>query len=250
MESHKISRDFYENYFVELKISKEEKLKQMWRIELLNKATGWLPKAEKGLFVGIGKGLELAARRNEGFTVGLDLPFTYLPMIKDRLKDENVGITQGDGTGLPFADNTFDYIVCSEVIEHVPEREKMVSEFNRVIKPGGYVIITTPNWISWYGFARRLVEILSRRDIHADDQPLDNWVTLPYLKREFGEYFRIEKSRGHWYFPPIGRGKFQILPGFFSVLWRILKPFEHLQSAIFPVFGHCIMIYGRKYDEQ
>ncbi|MFP4459969.1 MAG: class I SAM-dependent methyltransferase [Candidatus Zixiibacteriota bacterium] len=239
------SRNFYEKYFVELEISAEEKLKQLWRVELLQRATSWLPEVEKGLFVGIGKGLELEARVEEAFTVGLDLPFTYLPMIKNNLEDENVAILQGDGTKLPFDDDTFDYILCSEVLEHVPNRADMISEYARVLKPGGHVIITTPNWISCYGLARKLVELISRRDIHADDQPLDKWITLGSLKSEFGSHFEIEKSRGFWYYPPIGRGSFQILPGIFSVLWRILKPFERLNSALFPGLGHCVLIYGK-----
>lgn len=236
------SRDFYEKYFVELEISPEEKLKQYWRVKLLKRATSWIEKTSRGLFVGIGKGAELEARRN-GFTIGLDLPFTYLPTVKNSFND--VRVVQGDGTKLPFADNSFDYIVCSEVVEHVPEREKMISEFNRVLAPGGHLVLTTPNWISGYGLARKLAEILARRDVHADDQPLDKWITLWSLKKELAPYFETERSRGFWYFPPIGRGKLQILPGFFTVIWKILQPLEMLNSTILPWLGHCVMLYAK-----
>ncbi len=46
---------------------------------------------------------------------------------------------------LPFKDNSFDLIWCSEVIEHLEDPAKSLAEFRRVLKPGGELIITTPN---------------------------------------------------------------------------------------------------------
>ena len=43
----------------------------------------------------------------------------------------------GDGTGLPFGDDTFDYIICSEVMEHIPDDAAAAAELARVLKPGG-----------------------------------------------------------------------------------------------------------------
>jgi SAM-dependent methyltransferase len=47
-------------------------------------------------------------------------------------------------TGMPFAPATFDIILCSEVLEHVPEDEKAVSELRRVLKSGGELVVTVP----------------------------------------------------------------------------------------------------------
>ena len=52
----------------------------------------------------------------------------------------------GDGTGLPFPDETFDRIVCSEVLEHIPDLETAISELHRVLKPGGTMAVTVPTW--------------------------------------------------------------------------------------------------------
>lgn len=50
-----------------------------------------------------------------------------------------------DATDLRFDSAFFDVIVSLETIEHLTAYKKMVSEFSRVIKPGGAVIISTPN---------------------------------------------------------------------------------------------------------
>lgn len=50
----------------------------------------------------------------------------------------------GDGTKLPFADASFDRIIASEVMEHVPDDGAALSEFIRVLRPGGTIAITVP----------------------------------------------------------------------------------------------------------
>jgi len=49
-----------------------------------------------------------------------------------------------DGKHIPFEDNTFDSILCTEVLEHVFNIDELLSEFHRVLKPNGKAIITTP----------------------------------------------------------------------------------------------------------
>ena len=49
-----------------------------------------------------------------------------------------------NGVDLPFENNSFDSIVCFEVLEHVFEPEKIVNEMFRVLKPGGSLLLTTP----------------------------------------------------------------------------------------------------------
>ena len=49
-----------------------------------------------------------------------------------------------DGVKLPFNDNEFDVVLSSEVMEHVPDPEKFLSEIYRVLRDGGVAIITVP----------------------------------------------------------------------------------------------------------
>jgi SAM-dependent methyltransferase len=46
---------------------------------------------------------------------------------------------------LPFDKGSFDYVVCAEVAEHVENLHQIIREFNRVLKKGGFLAISTPN---------------------------------------------------------------------------------------------------------
>lgn len=56
----------------------------------------------------------------------------------------NLADVSGDAGEMPFADASFDTILCTEVMEHVKDPEKVVAEFARILKPDGVVIITVP----------------------------------------------------------------------------------------------------------
>ncbi len=57
-----------------------------------------------------------------------------------------VGARRGDATRLPFADGTFDRVITSEVLEHIQADVDAISEFVRVLKPGGTFAATVPTW--------------------------------------------------------------------------------------------------------
>ena len=50
----------------------------------------------------------------------------------------------GDAAALPLADASVDTILCTEVLEHVPDPERTIAEFARVLRPGGAIISTAP----------------------------------------------------------------------------------------------------------
>jgi len=55
------------------------------------------------------------------------------------------GVMEADAANLPFNDKNFEIVICREVIEHVPDDQKVFDELKRVLKKGGYLLITTPN---------------------------------------------------------------------------------------------------------
>jgi SAM-dependent methyltransferase len=54
------------------------------------------------------------------------------------------GIIYYDGQRMPFADASVDHVLCSEVIEHVPDAAACVAEIARVLRPGGTLVMTMP----------------------------------------------------------------------------------------------------------
>lgn len=50
----------------------------------------------------------------------------------------------GDASAMPFADESIDTILCTEVMEHVADPEKVIAEFARILKPNGTIITTAP----------------------------------------------------------------------------------------------------------
>lgn len=54
---------------------------------------------------------------------------------------------KGDALDLPYADGTFDVVIASEILEHVPADDAAIAELVRVLKPGGKLAVTVPRWL-------------------------------------------------------------------------------------------------------
>lgn len=54
---------------------------------------------------------------------------------------------KGDALALPYADGSFDCVIASEILEHVPADDAAIAELVRVLKPGGKLAITVPRWL-------------------------------------------------------------------------------------------------------
>lgn len=63
----------------------------------------------------------------------------------------NASFVQGDGTRLPFADESFDLVLSHSVIEHVHSAEGYLAECHRVLRPGGVLFLQTPPYRSFAG---------------------------------------------------------------------------------------------------
>ena len=56
-------------------------------------------------------------------------------------------VVVGDALALPYSDGTFDVVIASEILEHVPEDESAIAELVRVLRPGGRLAVTVPRWL-------------------------------------------------------------------------------------------------------
>lgn len=108
---------------------------------------GCLP-CESFLDAGCGDGrylVEVGPRARR--LAGLDLAERILVTARGAL--EGAGLTadlrQGNLEALPFADNEFDLVLCSQVIEHLLAPERGLMELARVLRPGGRLLLTTDN---------------------------------------------------------------------------------------------------------
>ena len=54
---------------------------------------------------------------------------------------------KGDALDLPYEDGTFDCVIASEILEHVPADDSAIDELVRVLKPGGRLAVTVPRWL-------------------------------------------------------------------------------------------------------
>lgn len=63
----------------------------------------------------------------------------------ERILGVNATIVNADARQIPLQSSSFDIIICSEVLEHIPHAEKAVSEIMRIAKPGAKIIVSIPN---------------------------------------------------------------------------------------------------------
>ena len=104
------------------------------------------------LDVGCGRGMYILTlfKMGAASVFGIDILKDYIQDAKDfigRHGYETSGIQYGDCTDMQFENNSFDLLFSGDVFEHItPEqKDKCIAEAFRVLKPGGYFVIKTPN---------------------------------------------------------------------------------------------------------
>ncbi len=76
---------------------------------------------------------------------GIDVNKQYLAIARKNITDNRVKITNSNVYHLPYNNNYFDLIICSEVLEHLLDDGRALLELRRVLKKNGILIITVPN---------------------------------------------------------------------------------------------------------
>lgn len=62
-------------------------------------------------------------------------------------KSAKAQVVVGDALALPYPDATFDAVIASEILEHIPEDDAAIAELIRVLRPGGTLAVTVPRWL-------------------------------------------------------------------------------------------------------
>lgn len=93
--------------------------------------------------------------------IGVDLSLDDVSTTAEKFKPfrfadndaKHFGLCVSDALHLPFADSSFDKVICSEVLEHIPDYAAALAEINRVLKPGGSFALSVPRfgpeWLCW-----------------------------------------------------------------------------------------------------
>ena len=138
---------------------------------------------DRVLDVGCGAGrFSALAAASGASTTGVDVADGALERARTAYPDLDFRLVSFDGA-LPLADNSFDLVWASEVIEHVADTASWLSEVRRVMAPAGRLLITTPA----HGRLRLLVHGIERySDPQGDHLHLYTARSLRGLLEEFG----------------------------------------------------------------
>lgn len=129
---------------LESPIANKFSLRKKLKLPILMKALE-IQKDDTLLDVGCGAGVfsyEMALYG--GKIVGLDYSEANVKAVKGMYKLNNLSFEVGDAVSMPFENEMFDSILATEIIEHIQDDNKFVSECFRVLKKGGKVVITAP----------------------------------------------------------------------------------------------------------
>lgn len=162
------------------------------QIHFLTNPPEWLPLLEGVrrphviLDLGAGGGRNCVFLRKalrEAFIVAIDLSLIRCSSCR---RATDVNVVCGDALGLPFPDDTFDLVLSTQVIEHVPDDRAFAREAGRVLQKGGKIIISSVLRLphGWYFYRNRGQWVL-------DPTHLREYRSREEFLSLFGDGFRI-----------------------------------------------------------
>ncbi|MCA8954656.1 MAG: class I SAM-dependent methyltransferase [Planctomycetes bacterium] len=142
------------------------------------------------LEVGCGAGGMLGPLSRFGKVTGIDISREYVQYCHQRGHNR---VVTGSGYELPFRDASFDLVALFDVIEHIPDDERVMQEVRRVLKPGGQVFISVPAYQFLFSqndrvahhlrryTARRLHQVLSQAKLQPAKLTYFNTFLFPLI---------------------------------------------------------------------
>jgi len=132
----------------------------------------YLYEGQKVAVIGCGGGREFEyLLKKQIILVGVDFSRGMLDKAKEKIQKlakhfsdrkllSYVSLIQADAANLPFGDSEFDLVFCLASLNYFPNYEKSLLEMNRVVKPGGKVIVTVINRWELSAFVKRIPSVL------------------------------------------------------------------------------------------
>ena len=93
---------------------------------------------------GVGEFISLLTQTLKDYNsiTGMDNSEKSIEAAKKNCKNEKIAFVVGDAYNLPYEENSFDMVTLSNSLHHFAEPQKIIEEMKRVLKPGGYLIIS------------------------------------------------------------------------------------------------------------
>jgi 2-polyprenyl-3-methyl-5-hydroxy-6-metoxy-1,4-benzoquinol methylase len=155
------------------------------------------------LDVGSGRGANLGVLSGYCATVvASDISLRILGASREGHR--RAGFVAADVQSLPFKSGSFDVIVSTEVLEHVPDLSCAILESERILREGGYLVVSTPNYGNLIGAVKLYKDWKKKRrawepwGAHAGG--MERFMTARTLDRALRKRFRILERRGVDYF--------------------------------------------------
>ena len=152
---------------------KKNLLQKLWHSQKLNQVTSLLPKeAKRVLDVGCSSAIltaEVAKNLKKSKITGIDSYKKAIEFAKS--KYPHLELLVADAHKLPFKDNTFDLVICTETLEHVTDPKKCLLEMKRVLKKNGRAIISMDSGsltfrIIWYFWTKTKGRVWESAHLH------------------------------------------------------------------------------------
>jgi ubiquinone/menaquinone biosynthesis C-methylase UbiE len=161
--------------------------------------------------------------------VGIDISKNAILSGKGKVKEAGALAprfewSQADARSLPFGDSTFDALIAGEVIEHFHEGEVGLREWRRVLRPGGLLILTTPNarrfvnrrFALFQAFKGAREQMGLKRPLKHEDEGGLHTHEREYTKGELEELtrrcgFDLVRTQGLGFVPPLAAAAISLL---------------------------------------
>jgi ubiquinone/menaquinone biosynthesis C-methylase UbiE len=180
--------------------------------------------------------------------VGIDIYSPKVEIANKKAKEckmPNCTFSHGNAEDLDFPPESFDFIVCSEVVEHLHKPKKALRDMHKILKKGGYLILTTPNpdnkmgmflprsikkrWSQWNVEKKGKLDKGGEQHqyvYHIGERSIKEWIKMCKVTGfKIVETRRAELVYGSEFFD-----RHQILTGFTIFLDGILDNFTHYFS--------------------
>ncbi len=176
---------------------------------------------------------------------------------------KNISFNTFDIQNIPLENNTIDFAICTEVIEHIPNEKLGMDELYRILKQDGKLLISMPNKLSYYWFSIKIStkfskknfirKILRKKLLNDDEMKIDwemarHWKYSPSKIRKLAKQsnFKIVEKRGVSIIPMSNNtlAKLQKHP----TVFRFIDKLDNLLSMKLPFFCTSYFLMLEKVD--